>query len=234
MNTWLPWMSCISFTLTITLLFLWYSTHRRLLILSAALSMGMLKKATGFELRDSYTVPQPTTSPSFDMAQEIVHIAAQIRTLDVITALSSIILVIFAALLIIGTLRNAIGRRSYLYLEILSQTQCLQIRFARLPNATRHLAVRVPREPLTFRLVNYFVVARLTVAPQTPKIIDTLTYTSSRLHASIFIAPWTAFRLQKLIGAGPYSITPILVHTHQYVYLEQQNQSADSGLAAHL
>jgi hypothetical protein len=45
MNTWLPWMSCLSFALTLTLLFLWYSTHRRLLILSAALSMGMINKA---------------------------------------------------------------------------------------------------------------------------------------------------------------------------------------------
>jgi hypothetical protein len=63
-GSWLPWMSCASFTLTLVLLFLWYSTHRRLLVLSTALSM-----ATGYELKNAYTVPTATSPPSVNMAQ---------------------------------------------------------------------------------------------------------------------------------------------------------------------
>jgi hypothetical protein len=225
-GSWLPWMSCASFTLTLALLFLWYSTHRRLLVLSTALSMGTVKNVTGYELKDAYTVPTATSPPSVDMAQIMLYITAQIRILDIFIALCSIALTAMLAIVLARLLRDALGRRSYLYLEVLSQTQCLQVRFAKLQNATRHLAIRVPRDTLAIRIINYFVVARLVVLPQSPKIVDTLTNQSSRIHASVIIPPWTAFRLRRLIAAGPYRVSPLLVHTHQYVYLDEEVQSS--------
>lgn len=107
-SSWFPWLSCASFTHTIVLLFLWFSTHCRLLVLPAVLTIGMERKATGYELRDEYTVPPITAPPSFDMAQ---------------AALCSITIIIIIAIVLARILRDAIGRRSYLYLEILSHTQ---------------------------------------------------------------------------------------------------------------
>jgi hypothetical protein len=121
------------------------------------MSLGLARKTTAYELQDDFTEPTVTYTTPISVAKAIQSTVAQIRLLDNFTAILLLCIIAIVATIVMLIIRNAIGRRSYIYLEVLTQTQCLQFRFAQLPEATRHLVVRVPSGQLSVRIDNYFV-----------------------------------------------------------------------------
>jgi hypothetical protein len=69
-------------------------------------------------------------------------------------------------------IKQALERRSYVYLEILSSCQCTQIRLTTLPDATRRYVVRVSSSVLTIKLRYFYVVGILHVMTKPPKIVN--------------------------------------------------------------
>jgi hypothetical protein len=100
-------------------------------------------------------------------------------------------------------------------------SQCHQLRFATLPDAARNTMVRVPRTALQLQLANYFIFGVITLTPRAPKTVNTLTGKRTQLRNIALIAPWTISKIRQLTEANVYTITPIVVNTHEYAFLEQ-------------
>ena len=60
----------------------------------------------------------------------------------------------------------------------------------------------------------------LSVFARPPKVVNTLTNQRTLLANYALLPPWTTMQLQHLIAAGTYSVTLIIVHTHEYVYMD--------------
>ena len=50
--------------------------------------------------------------------------------------------------------------------------------------------------------------------------MNTLTNQRTLLANYALLPPWTTMQLQHLIAAGTYSVTLIIVHTHEYVFMD--------------
>jgi hypothetical protein len=146
---------------------------------------------------------------------------SEIRALDVAhMTIVSIIVLNFAVLGILA-IRAALSRRTFFYVQILSNNQCIQVRLAQLPNSTRYTVVRIPREPMTIAVSFYYIIGTLSLTSRAPKIRNTLTGQSTLLPKTIIISPWRALQIQSMIQGGDYSVEPFLAHTHQYVFMNR-------------
>jgi hypothetical protein len=203
-------------------------THRRLTVLAAALTMGAAN-ARAFELRGEYVQIIPTDAPSVNMSMMVATLVTQVRTLD--TVVITVILCIIAAAIVVYSMvvRDALGRRSHVYLQILSARKCMQIRLATLPDATRRYVVRVSSSALCLRLQNYLICGVLHISPKAPKIVNTLTGETYRLSSYKLLMPWTAWHLRRHLAAGLYTVAPMLVHSHEYVFISDQSPPAYNG-----
>jgi hypothetical protein len=225
MSSWMSWMSYLMYALTIVLLILWYSTHRRLTILATALSVTA-GRASAYELKDEFKLTTTTLPPSVNMTAVVNSVIAQMRSLDSVHMFMNLCILIAILSVLTYNIKQALGRRSYVYLEILSSRQCTQIRLATLPDATRRYVVRVSSNALTIKLRYFYVVGILHVMPKPPKIVNTLTSEAKRLNAYTVLPPWTAWRLQRQLANENCTVAPMLVHTHEYVFMGEQTPPA--------
>jgi hypothetical protein len=91
--------------------------------------------------------------------------------------------------------------------------------FATLPDATKRYVVRVSSSALAIKLRNFYVVGILHIMPKLPKIVNTLTFEVKRLSAFTVLPLWTAWRLQRQLANDSCTVAPMLVHTHEYVFM---------------
>jgi hypothetical protein len=99
---------------------------------------------------------------------------------------------------------------------------CLQVRFAQLSDAcTRHFVVLVPKAIMTVQVDNYYIFGGLSVFPRPPKVLNVITNQRMLLVNCDLLPPWTTMQLQHLvIAAGTCSVTQIIAHTHEYVFMD--------------
>jgi hypothetical protein len=160
------------------------------------------------------------------MTAVVNSVIAQLRSLDCVHMFMNLCILIAILSVLTYNIKQALGRRSYVYLEILSSRQCTQIRLATLPDATRRYVVRVSSNALTIKLRYFYVVGILHVMPKPPKIVNTLTLEAKRLNAYTVLPPWTAWRLQCQLANENCTVAPMLVHTHEYVFMGEQTPPA--------
>ena len=220
-SNWMTWLNCLSYALVTALIILWYMTHRRLAVLAAAMTMSMAK-TNAYELREEFIRTPPSEAPSLNMTVIVTSLVTQVRTLDTVLTIVIICIIAMLACIYSGVAQEALGRRSHIYLEILSMHRCMQIRLATLPDATRRCVVRVSSSSLSIRLHNYYFFGVLHISPKPPKIVNTLTGETTRLSKTKFLLPWTAWKLRRHLAAGSYTVSPMLVHSHQYTFMNDQ------------
>jgi hypothetical protein len=215
----MPWLLCISYVCTVILVYIVLNVRRRLNIIAATLPLTMLTKASAFELQDDFKINTVKIAP-YNFTRVLHQFASDIRSLDIVylVIVLSVVVVLMIAFGI--AVKNAYGRRSFVYLEVLSLSRCIQVRFPQLPDATRHLVVRVPQAVMTVRVHNYYIFGVLSVFLRPPEIVNTLTNQRTLLAKYTLLPPWTTMQLQHLIAAGDYTVSPIIVHTHEYVFME--------------
>jgi hypothetical protein len=219
-TSWMSWMSYLMYALTIILCVLWYSTHRRLAVLTTALSVTA-SRVSAYELRNEFKPVTSTLPPSVNMTAIISTVIAQMRSFDTVHMVMNLFIIAIFLTVLAHVIRQALGRRSYVYLQILSSRQCTQIRYATLPDATRRHVVRVSSTALTIKLSNFYVFGILHVMPKPPKIVNTLTSEVKRLHSYTVLPPWTTWQLQRHLATENCTVSPMLVHTHEYVFLSE-------------
>jgi hypothetical protein len=215
-----------SYILIAALAIICYRLRQQVALLTLATPIVLAAKAQAYELRSEFL--STTFSPGIErnMSRIINDLVKDVRHIDMayITMMTLLIIIIITtSCMIIGIKRalTALGRYSYLYIEITAGSQCHQLRFATLPDASRNTVVRVPRTALQFQLANYFIFAVITLTPRAPKIVNTLTRKRTQLRNIALIAPWTVSKIRQLTEANVYTITPMVANTHEYAFLEQ-------------
>jgi hypothetical protein len=83
----------------------------------------------------------------------------------------TLLIIITTTCMIMG-IKRALGRYSYLYIEITAGGQCHQLRFATPPDASRNTLVRIPRTALQIQLANYLLFGVITLKLRSPKTVN--------------------------------------------------------------
>lgn len=198
------------------LAYMQFRLHQRV----AAVTMFMTSRAHGYELKPAFldTTPNPVTPR--DMTRVINDLLSDVRHIDM--AYMTIMIVITSITVVSMTIaiKRALGRYSYLYIEITAGTHSHQVRFATLPDASRNTVVRIPKTELRVQLSNYYLFGVLTLTPRSPKTVNSLSGKRTQLRNFTFLAPWTVAKIHQLTALSEYTVTPLVVNTHEYVFLD--------------
>ena len=199
-----------------------YQMYQQMTILKLTAPAAMIAATHAYELKPIFASTTPISAVTLDLSQIINSMLADIRHIDMAYLTVILIIIIGASIIMIIGIKKALGRYSYLYIEIMSGTNCLQLRFARLPDASRTNIVRVPRVAMKIQLTNYGIFGILSLTPRAPKILNTLTNVSKRLSNHTLVTPWTVYKIRRLIETSNYTVSPIVVNTHEYNFLDNQ------------
>ena len=127
--------------------------------------------------------------------------------------------------LVIYLYKRSVARRSFIYLKFQHDDKTLYVKFSELPDATRYFAVKLSRRQLHLRIRNLKCFGILSINPGAWTIRNTLTDTPVTAPALCFISARIMRQLQALIATNEFTIEPILVHSHEYIYAAHRRSS---------
>ena len=144
--------------------------------------------------------------------------------------------VTYAVLLIVGAIwliyltiavHRSTKRRSFLYLDIASTDKIVQIKYIEFPDSTREYMIRIPPGAIKLSLKSYKLFAVLSFESAQWTLHNARTAENIMLPKWIFIPAWKIKVFTKLINGNSYQVTPVAVHTHEYVYLKVPHGSPE-------
>jgi hypothetical protein len=172
----------------------------------------MIPRTEQFELKKSPSL----TTPETITANPNSIFAAWAYYIDWTVALYLVLIcTIFCFCLALG-LKYALSRRSYLYVEIGSQSHIIQLRVMRFPTAYRCYGFSTSRQSIQVALTNYGIVGKLTIRAKKWYMWSQLTGLKTDMPTTIWLSPWTTRRLAVILKAE-YVVTFFMVHTHEYI-----------------
>ena len=80
----------------------------------------------------------------------------------------------------------------------------------------RFYNIKAPTAPIVIDITHYVVVALLTIPTNKWRIEDTLTNDRMSIPKEIWLSPYIAFKLQRIINAGSYTVQPLLIHNQEF------------------
>jgi hypothetical protein len=116
--------------------------------------------------------------------------------------------------------RKTFARRSYVFLDLATETEIVQIRFCTLPDAIRNFSVKVPKGPTVLACCSFCLFGMISFQSKQWKLTYTLTSRKVQLPTVILIPFWKVRPVQMVIRMGDCRVSPLIVHSHEYVYLD--------------
>jgi len=148
----------------------------------------------------------------------------EMRNLDI----AIICLVILVALLILAIVLYIINKKlsphSKLCLEIKGVSDLLLISYWTFPDASRNYKVKISGEGLKLLLHNYYLFGLLKVETSKWSIKHSMTNKRLSLPTQILLSPFTTKCLRDILEKGTHITTPVVVHSHEFVYLNSELQ----------
>jgi len=165
------------------------------------------------------TNPPPSEAPLTDTMKFMLTIMNELRYVDaiILTTLSVIIILILVGITI--AVKRALSRRSSFYLEIKHNTQVMQARLLTFSDGMRFYRFKLPSTPIILTFKSYVVFASVTISVDQWCIKNTLTKQRLVIPSIIWLTPWKAFQLRRMLEAGAYTVRPLLIHNHEFNYL---------------
>jgi hypothetical protein len=180
------------------------------------MGISRLPKINAFAMR---TEP-PTTAetPTWQLA------ILEIRHYDLIFIFGLVLLTIVVIILIFA-IKRALSR-SFIYLDLASSKGIAQIKFCTLPDPSRNFSVGLPKKPTTLKCVScgLFGIVKFTSKPwRMPRAHD-----GHKIQLPTYIIlPFGKFcTVKTVLGCQDCKITPLLVHSHEYVYPDAMKQAS--------
>ena len=191
----------------------------KLLMALAASGNGPIARAVGQEVQRAVNVQ--TAKPEIDssLSKSLSFLATIVNEMRYTDFLLLTLLVIVIALFLIGmmiALKRALSRRTRLYLEIRQGTQAIHVRILTLNDGMRFYNIKAPTAPIVIDITHYVVVALLTTTTNKWRIKNTLTNDRMSIPKEIWLSPFVAFKLQRIINAGSYTVQPLLIHNQEF------------------
>jgi hypothetical protein len=166
-----------------------------------------------------------TTMPLNKLADWLAHMEWQERVAVSYAAWSVVVAIILLCILAWG-LKQAHQRRSFVYIDIITDTRVHMIRCMVLADATRCYKIRVPNDVTTLVVLNFGLFGILKLKSKRWVAKHTLTGAEQRGNAMWLLWPWEAGPLQALLKDLSCRIRPVVVHTHEYSYLKSLGETS--------
>jgi hypothetical protein len=215
-TSWFTYVSVLPWVVIGLLAIVQIRTTMKLRALAAAFlatRMTKLPLVSGFAVRTE--APTPTTiSPLAWIA-----IVAETHRHNLLIAAYLVIL----TLMLVGlalVVRKTFARRSYIYLDLATETEIAQLRFCALPDATRNFSVKVSKRPTILACRSFCLFGVISFQSKPWKLTYALTNRKVQLPTVVLIPFWKLKVVQRLISAKDCKVSPLIVHSHEYVYLD--------------
>jgi hypothetical protein len=223
-SQWTTWLSLLPWAAVVFLVIWQCIIHRRMSTLMIAAPAAMcvgLPKTKAFVL----LTPPPTTTMS---PLEWLAMQAQIRLLDfAFTVLALLLIVTIIALSC--AVRKAHIRRSFVFIDIIAGINVVQLHYFTLPDATRNYEVRVSKRPAKLTLRSFCLFGELMFTPKPWRLIHLKTQAKLPLPSFMLIPFWKIRRVANALNTPGHTVTPLVVHTHEYMYNTVKTRPVSAG-----
>lgn len=184
-----------------------------------ASSVAALMLASRIPLIKAVALKTSTASPTYPTPsplEEFINLA-RLREFDLALL---IVWLISAAVAMISLilLCKEMSRRTFLYIDISSPSAIMQLFYFTLSDATRDYTVRVPKRGTRLTLSSYGLFGVLTFASKPWRLIRNKSHAQVDLPGFLVVPFWKLSQLRQLLQTLDVAITPLVVHTHEYVY----------------
>jgi hypothetical protein len=229
-NAWLTWAVCLLYILLISyVIWLYIRTHRNRQQISNAVPLALahsllLPKTTALQLRS--TIPTPLDFPPSAIIDWITSLQHS-EVFLYILILGVLILLIFNFIL----LAYSFSRRSYVYIDMTSQTSVLMLKLTTLPDATRYFAIHIPPRSTKLVLYSCFLFGILSFKSSPWVLTHSLTHQRKTLPRWLIIWPWQIKMISALLLDTKTITLPLIVHSHEYVYFQKTQTTTNDLLS---
>jgi hypothetical protein len=226
---WQTWTLTVVVPLCIILVVLNYRFYQRMNnlnnLITAKAALGLLlphggAKAQAVGLKPALTQPPAVgtvvTSDADKSVNVLLDMIVNIRHVDIALIVTFTIITFALLWAFIVVLRRALSPHSYVYLEFKNGTQAFFCKVWMFPDASRYYSVAVPAAGLKVALKYFGICGLLSISAKNWFIWHTLSDKRLELPKAIWLGPFAAKRLKKLTSSGEFSVTPIVVHNHEF------------------
>ena len=193
-----------------------YQLYRRLAAMKATAVYSLqtlLPKATALQLRKLETTTTIVSEiENLPVFQQLIN---DIRNLDIALFISLFIVAILLIILIIIIKRQS-GRRSYLYLDIATNSHVEQVKLWKFPNATRTFQVKTSDQLMELQLKTFWGWGLLKIVSGHWSVSNTLTNRTIHIPTTVIVSPSKAKKLRRILR-DQYEVKPLIIHSHTYV-----------------
>ena len=239
-NSWLDWkfyLPWVPAALFLPVIINLLRQHSRINHLTQLITvMSSVTRSHAFELRRRPTTlastmflntPATTSDISTWLVQQLV---SEITSVD--TVMFTILMLLIIGTIIVGTVmwRYAINRHSYIYLEIYSPLDCVQLLICKLPNPSRTFALT--HSKITLKLRQLGCIAFISIRGKI-QIINTLTKQSIKIPTTLMLTPKKAVRIAAILNHPEKQLTFLACHSHEIMSLRQAPDGRKTRTQSH-
>lgn len=215
---WVSYAVCTQYVVIGTVILFVYINHRRTRLAMAPLAMAsplLLPKTTAISTFDLRTVAPELISTTTVPA--IIQWLNNIEYHDKIMMVFIIVLSIVSAISIYA-MRYLASRRSYVFFNISNGRNVYLLKYRSLPNASRCFTIFTGgRTKLAIRNYIFFGIVSFESKPW--KVINALTGRKYRCKSHVFVRASQVSKIRMLLDDNECAIKPLVVHSHEYVYI---------------
>jgi hypothetical protein len=167
--------------------------YRRVNTLSLLLATARnVPVALSYQLKSSIIKPTPLMAEATEppVPQIWKQITAEIRATDyVIAIITAVIVVIIIPIAMKIAIKRATARRSFIYLDVLSAAECVQLQLLKLPHATRTFNIKQIQPAFHVIAKTYGITGTVKITSEAIQIEESLTKRAVKIPKLIFVTP---------------------------------------------
>lgn len=134
--------------------------------------------------------------------------------------ISALFVVIAVLLALIVFVRKAFQRRAHLYLDVAGHNEVVQLKMARLVDASRLYSIRLPPDATRLILRSWCIVAVVIFDTPCWKLCHSKTHVETSLPRIVFVSPWKLRALRRILQSDSYIVRPVIFYSHEQLILQ--------------
>jgi hypothetical protein len=114
-------------------------------------------------------------------------------------------------------IKRATARRSFIYVDILSAAECVQLQLLELTHARRTFNIKQIQPAFHVVAKTYGIIGTIKITSEAIQIEDSLTKRVAKIPKLIFVTPSEAKRVRELMNSEDATSTLMAIHSHEAV-----------------
>jgi hypothetical protein len=204
---WTSWFTYVSVLPWIVIGLLAIAQVRTTMKLRALAAAFLATRMTKLPLVSGFAVRTEAPTPTTISPLAWIAIVAETHRHNLLIAAYLVIL----TLMLVGlalVVRKTFARRSYIYLDLATETEIAQLRFCALPDATRNFSVKVSKRPTVLACRSFCLFGVISFQSKPWKLTYALTNRKVQLPTVVLIPFWKLKMVQRLIHAKVARLAP--------------------------